>query len=114
VVGLEKELAECKAALHLYHDRIVALAGAEDKVVQEHSKWRQQDDKSLLPLSTHLKATNKLAQEYAAERRHLQRSIAISVRACAPCPCLSLVSVYACACACLMVCGRTGACNKDV
>jgi len=106
VVGLEKELAECKAALHLYHDRIVALAGAEDKVVQEHSKWRQQDDKSLLPLSTHLKATNKLAQEYAAERRHLQRSIAISVRACAPCPCLTLVSVHACvyACACICLC----------
>ena len=81
VIALEKELSECKRALHLYHDRIVALAGTEDRVVQENSKWREQDEasKSVLPLSTHLKATNKLAQEYAAERRHLERSIAISV-----------------------------------
>jgi len=82
VVGLEKELAECKGALLLYHDRIVALAGAEDKVVKEKSKWNDYNqDKGVLPLSSHLKATNKLGQQYAAEKRHLERSLAISGKA---------------------------------
>jgi len=83
LTGLEKELAECKATLQLYHDRIVALAGAEDKVVKGHSRWRQEEEanRGVLPLSSHLKATSKLAQEYAAERRHLERTIAISGKA---------------------------------
>ena len=81
VATLEKELKECKDTLHLYHDRIVALAGPEDKAVEGHSKWADKHKSGMLPLSSHLKATNKLGQEYAAEKRHLERSIAISAKA---------------------------------
>jgi chromosome segregation ATPase len=82
LTAMEKELGECKATLQLYHDRIVALAGAEDKVVRDNAKWQEANhNKGVLPLSSHLKATNKLGQQYAAERRHLERSLAISGKA---------------------------------
>ena len=82
LTAMEKELGECKSTLQLYHDRIVALAGADDKVVKDNSKWQAaNENKGVLPLSSHLKATNKLGQQYAAERRHLERSLAISGKA---------------------------------
>jgi hypothetical protein len=42
--------------VQVYHDRIVALAGIEDKVVTEHNEWKA--DKGRQPvvlLSSHLK-----------------------------------------------------------
>jgi chromosome segregation ATPase len=81
VSTLEKELKECKETLSLYHDRIVALAGPEDKAVQGYSKWSDKSKSGMLPLSSHLKATNKLGQQYAAEKRQLERSMAISAKA---------------------------------